>query len=72
VPITKDEYNSYLTCAITGVAQSGYHHRLDTSDYGELLFEHLLKCVHIFFVNPCVETIKITKYINVLQHFLSQ
>jgi len=37
--ITKDEYKSRLTSAITRGAQSGYHQRLDTSDYGELLLE---------------------------------
>jgi len=39
IPITKDEYNSRLTSANTRGAQSGYHQRLDTSDYGELLIE---------------------------------
>jgi len=37
-----------LTSAIRRGAQIGYHQRLDTSDYGELLIEHLLKCVNIF------------------------
>ena len=37
--ITKDEYKPRLTSAITRGAQSGYHQRLDTSDYGELLHE---------------------------------
>ena len=31
--ITKDEYKSRLTSAITRGAQSGYHQRLDTSVY---------------------------------------
>ena len=31
IPITKDEYKSRLTSAITIGAQSGYHQRLDTS-----------------------------------------
>jgi len=31
IPITKDEYKSRLTSAITRGAQSGYHQRLDTS-----------------------------------------
>jgi hypothetical protein len=36
-PITKDEYKSRLTSAIIRGAQSGYHQRPDSSDYGELL-----------------------------------
>jgi len=39
MPITKDEHKSRLTSAITRGAQSDYRQRLDTSDYGELLFE---------------------------------
>ena len=31
IPITKDEYKSRLTSAITRGAQSGYNQRLDTS-----------------------------------------
>ena len=31
IPITKDDYESHLTSAITRGAQSGYHQRLDTS-----------------------------------------
>jgi hypothetical protein len=39
IPITTDKYKSRLSSAITRGAQSGYHQRLDTSDYGELLLE---------------------------------
>ena len=52
IPITKDEYKSRLSFTITRGAQSGYRQRLDTSDYGELLLEHLLKFVYIFFGPP--------------------
>jgi len=47
---------SRLTYANTRGAQSGYHQRLDTSDYGELLFEHLLKCVYISWHPPYTHT----------------
>ena len=34
IPVTKDEYKSRLTSAVTRSGQRGYHQRLDTSDYG--------------------------------------
>jgi len=42
MPITKDEYKSRLTYAIARGAHSGYHQRLDTSDYGEYHFKMVL------------------------------
>ena len=57
----KDEYKSCLTSAITRGAQSGYHQRLDTSDYSEILLEQcsltklsitsLKMCIH-FLAHP--------------------
>jgi hypothetical protein len=51
IPITKDELKSCLTSAvITRGSQIGYHQRLDTSDYGELLL-----CIH-FCGTSCICT----------------
>ena len=44
---------SRLTSAITRGAQSGYHHRLDTSDYGELLLQQRWpKCPRVSLLMP--------------------
>ena len=69
--MTKDEYKSRLTSAITGGVQSVYHQRLDTSDYGELLLEQRWPCRFNFVylhVDANIHLINAIFWANVLLH----